>query len=576
LSLPGGPPAGDTLGEEALGVIPTTDSNLGLKWGGILLLAGLLVVGVEAFFLQQPGYMDACYSFNAGRSLTHGSGLQDPYLWNYLDDPQGIPHLSHTYWMPLPSLLVALGSLVISNGFRGAQLPFWLIGALLPLSTALMAMRITRNRRVSVVAGFLMAFPCFYAIYMANTDSVAPYAMLGVLFFLVLVEAVTTRRPLLLLLLGALGGLAHLARADALILVGYALVAGALTWPRGEGSMTEAQSPTPRNVRARAFCNKLASTAGRVGLVLIAYLVVTAFWYSRNIASFGNLLPASGFRTLWLIRYDDLFHFPGSELTPGRFLSSGAVSILEARWQALGWNLQTLFFAQGWIVLFPFVVIGLVQLRDQAVVRCAVLYAAMLFAVMTVLFPWSGARGGYLHSGVALLPTFALGASVGVERTVGWLGGIRGWNMARARLSFSVGAVLVAAAVTGVSFQRSVVGTSPGSPAWSHLDDDYSAAGDWLRLHAPAGSRVMVNNPPCFYYRTGLSSVVVPDGDETTALAAADRYQARYLLLDANAPSGLVPIFEGTRKEPRLVEETEVEGGPQGEPLKIYRILPAP
>lgn len=557
-------------------MIPTSDLHLGLKWGGILLLAGLLVVGVEAFFLQQPGYMDACYSFNAGRSLAQGSGLQDPYLWNYLDDPQGLPHPSHTYWMPLPSLLAAVGSLVISKGFRGAQLPFWLIGALLPLSTALMALRITRNRRVSVVAGFLMAFPCFYAIYMADTDSVAPYALLGAVFFLVLVEAVSTRRPFLFLLLGALGGLAHLARADALILVGYALVAAAVLWPRDERFGTGSQSRTPRNVRTGAFCRRLASAAGRVGLVLIAYLVVTAFWYSRNLASFGTLLPPSGFRTLWLIRYDDLFHFPGWELTPGRFLSSGAVSILEARWQALGWNLQTLFFAQGWMVLFPFVVVGLVRLRGQAVVRCAALYGAMLFAAMTVLFPWSGARGGYLHSGVALLPTFALGASVGVDRTVEWVGGIRGWNLARARLSFSVGAILVAAAVTGVSFQRSVVGTSPGSPAWSHLDDDYSAAGAWLRLHAPAGFRVMVNNPPCFYYRTGLSSVVVPDGDETTALAAADRYQADYLLLDANAPSGLVPIFEGTRRDARLVEGTEVEGGPQGKPLKIFRILPPP
>jgi len=86
----------------------------------------------------------------------------------------------------------------------------------------------------------------------------------------------------------------------------------------------------------------------------------------------------------------------------------------------------------------------------------------------------------------------------------------------------------------------------------------------------------MVNNPPCFYYRTGLSSVVVPDGDEATVLAVADRYQVGYLLLDANAPPGLVPIFMGTRRGARLIEEAEFQGGPQGEPLKIYRILPSP
>ncbi|MGA2112376.1 MAG: glycosyltransferase family 39 protein [Anaerolineales bacterium] len=550
--------------------------NLGLKWVGILLVVGLLVVGVEAFFVQQPGYMDACYSYNAGQSLASGAGLQDPYLWNYLDDPQGVPHPSHTYWMPLPSLIAALGSLLFSKGFRGAQLPFWLIGALLPLSTALMSWRITRNRRVSVVAGFLAAFPCFYAIYLSDTDSVAPYALLGAIFFPALVEAARTRRPLLLLLLGVLAGLAHLARADGLLLVGMALAAAALAWRKAEGTRNRLQPADGGNGRPVVLRRELGSAAGRVGLVLVGYIVVTAFWYWRNLTFFGSLFPPSGFRTLWLVRYDDLFHFPGSALTPARFFSSGVVSILLARWQALGWNLQTLIFTQGWIVLFPFVVIGLIQLRDRAVVRWAVLYGAILFAAMTVLFPWSGSRGGYLHSGAALLPTFALGASLGVDRAVTWIGARRRWNVPRARLSFSIIAVLVAAVTTGVVFQKSVVGTTPGSPAWSHQDDDYSTAGNWLKQHAPAASRVMVNNPPCFYYRTGLSSVVVPDGDEATVLAVADRYQVGYLLLDANAPPGLVPIFMGTRRGARLIEEAEFQGGPQGEPLKIYRILPSP
>jgi hypothetical protein len=561
--------------EQAPSVTLRIGTRLGPSWLGILLLVGFFVVGVEAFFIRQPGYVDACYSFNAGRSLAAGSGLQDPYLWNYLDDSIGIPHPSHTYWMPLPSLLVALGTFLFSGGFRGAQIPFGLLAALLPVVTALVSMRLTGNRRVSVAAGFLMAFPSFYAIYLTDTDSVAPFAMLGALFFPVLIDAVATRRAGLLVLLGVLAGLAHLLRADGLILVGIALACAGFAWPRFE-KVGVIPDPSAARLPGERWYRRLVMAGLRVGLVLVAYLAVTGFWYLRNLALFGSLMPSSGFRTLWLLRYDDFFHFPGSDLTPERFWSSGVASILQARWQALGWNLQTLFFGQGWVILFPFVALGLVHLRRLAVVRCAVLYGAILLAAMTIVFPWSGARGGYLHSGAALLPTFALAASAGLDRAVEWVGSIRRWNIPRARLGLSAVAILAAALATGISFQKTVVGSVPESPAWSHLDDDYSQAGAWLKQNTPRGTRVMVNNPPCFYYRTGLSSVVVPDGDVTTVIAVAEKYQVGYLLLDANSPSGLILVYQGLSPSGQLHEVSRIENGPQGGPLKIYRILFSP
>ena len=74
----------------------------------ILFLLGLfLAVGV-ASLQDLPGYMDSDYYFAGGLQLLQGNGFTEPFLWNYLDDPVGIPHPSHAYWFPLASILANL------------------------------------------------------------------------------------------------------------------------------------------------------------------------------------------------------------------------------------------------------------------------------------------------------------------------------------------------------------------------------------------------------------------------------------------------------------------------------------
>jgi hypothetical protein len=71
-----------------------------------------------------PGYTDAYYYFNAGQRLATGQGLTDPYVaLTYLGAPESLPAPSHTYWMPLASLLAALGG----GLFWKAQIPFGLL-----------------------------------------------------------------------------------------------------------------------------------------------------------------------------------------------------------------------------------------------------------------------------------------------------------------------------------------------------------------------------------------------------------------------------------------------------------------
>src|SRR5512135_2903505 len=72
----------------------------------------------------QPNYMDAAYYLVGGQRLAQGYGFNDPYVWNYLDQPTALPHPSHLYWMPLPSLLVAISQTILGVNYRAAQLPF--------------------------------------------------------------------------------------------------------------------------------------------------------------------------------------------------------------------------------------------------------------------------------------------------------------------------------------------------------------------------------------------------------------------------------------------------------------------
>src|SRR5512135_3287383 len=49
---------------------------------------------------------------------------------------------------------------------------------------------------------------------------------------------------------------------------------------------------------------------------------------------------------------------------------------------------------------------------------------------------------------------------------------------------------------------------------------------------------VMVRNPPGYYLMTGRSAIVVPYGDESVMVAAASRYGAKYLIIEAAGAAG--------------------------------------
>ena len=75
----------------------------------IIAILGLLIQSIWLVRIEQPTYMDAYYYSVNGERLASGHGFSEMVIWQYFDDPAGLPTPSHTYWMPLPSMIAALG-----------------------------------------------------------------------------------------------------------------------------------------------------------------------------------------------------------------------------------------------------------------------------------------------------------------------------------------------------------------------------------------------------------------------------------------------------------------------------------
>lgn len=521
-----------------------------MNWRHYLLLAliGLIVSGSIASFQSVPGYMDADYYYAGGLQLAAGRGFTEPYLWNYLDDPAGLPHPSHAYWMPLASILAALVPALSGHlTWFAARLPFILAAALIPPLTAALAFSITSRRDLAIISGFLAVFSGYYAPFLPVTDTFGLYMLFGALFFLVgrRQSAAGSLAP------GVIVGFMHLSRADGILWLLFAFFAISF------------QKPASRSSFFTFFVL-------RITFCILGYLLIISPWLMRNMAVFGTPLAPGGSRALWLTGYNQLFAYPASQLTFTAWWQSGLAEILKARLWALGLNLESAFAVQGNIFLLPFILIGLWQIRRDGRLRLAVLAWGLTLAVMTLVFPFAGARGGFFHSGAALQPFWWAVAPLGLERLVAWGARRRGWPEKRAFTVFSAGLVGIAVLLTALIVQGRVVGQFNGEPAWGRKASAYSQIEEFLEKQgAPVEAVVILANPPGYYLASGRSAVAIPDGDEQTVLQVARRYGGRYLILEQGSlPQTLEALYAWPDRHPDFRYLGEVEEA------RIYAIQP--
>lgn len=510
----------------------------------LLFLMGLVVILVVASFQNAPGYMDADYYYLGGFRLAQGYGFTEPILWNYLDEPTGIPHASHTYWMPLASILAAAGMKLTGNsGFDAARIGFLLLSACIPPLTAALSYSLTMRREAAIFAGLLALFPGFYLAFMATTDTFSISMVLGALLFLVAGPTLSQTAASLnhlshvplsggrFFLLGSLAGLLHLSRADGILwLVVIFMI-----------FLQSQQLNHTQPITAPVF----GRFAFRVIACLCGYLLFLAPWMMRNYIQFGVLLSPGGGRTLWLTSYDELYLYPATLLTPARWLAAGLLSVLQARLWALGQNIQTVIAVQGQIFLLPLIFAGGWRLRSDARIRLGGLGWLLIFMAMTIVFPFAGVRGGLFHSGAAVQPLLWALAPVGLESFIKWGEMRRGWCFRQAQMILGVGFVGVALLLSAFITYDQLRDDGGKSPSWGQSQAAYRRVGEVMSYSRfSLEDVVMVNNPPGFYLGTNRPAIVIPDGDVSTTLAVAQQYQAKFLLLEANHPEGLAALYK--------------------------------
>ncbi len=520
-----------------------------------LLGLALAVRLITALLVCHPGpIMDAYYYLDGAIGLAEGCGFSDPFLWNYLDDPAGIPHPSHLYWMPLSSLVMYPLLAWFGSAFRLAQVPFVLLSALLPLLSYMAAWQIAGSRRQAWLAGLLTVFSGFYMIHWVTPDNFAPFALAGAGCLLTLGQGFADRRPIWFALAGLCAGLAHLSRSDGVLLLAAPIILAVL---RLRPFKTSFSSIPPVSLFLIPFA-----------LFLLSYLLIMMPWFARNMLVIGRPLAVTGVRSIWLTSYDDLYSV-GRELSWRTFWDWGWGNILRSRLYGLWLNLQTLLFVNWMIALAPLGLIGVWRLRKHPRFAPAWVYGLLLYLTMSLVFTFPGIRGAMLHSSVALLPFLFAAAMDGLDALVDWVAARRSeWHAPLAKQVFGGGLVGIAALLSVFLMVRSL-------PRYRqpHLYADLSP---WIAEHIPPQERVWVNDPPAFYYYTRRECLAIPNEKKDVLTRLAEKYNARYLILDHNAPQPLRPWYDSAAEnlvaEGRQWQLMAVLSDRKGGAILIYKL----
>ncbi|MCX7840923.1 MAG: hypothetical protein N2559_15925, partial [Anaerolineae bacterium] len=206
-----------------------------------LFLITLIFRIATALPLTNAGYMDASYAMHIAENLARGRGFIEEVLWNYLDNPTGLPHPSNLYWMPLPSILIAPFYILFGVSYRAAQIPFVILSALVPLVTFYVSRKIFQRDDYAWTAALFTAFSGFYTIYWVSPDNFTPFALTASLCLVFGARGVERARERAsaregggarerggggraFFIAGILAGLSHLSRADGVLLVAVALL----------------------------------------------------------------------------------------------------------------------------------------------------------------------------------------------------------------------------------------------------------------------------------------------------------------------------------------------------------------
>ncbi len=523
----------------------------------LLFTITLLFRIATALPLEQTGYMDASYAVHVAENLARGRGFVEEVLWNYLDNPAGLPHPSNLYWMPLPSMLIAPFFVVLGDSYHVAQIPFILISSLLPLFAFYLSRKIFSRDDYAWAAALFTAFSGFYTIYWVSPDNFAPFALTAGICLYVIARGVETSSARYFFAAGILAALSHLSRADGVLLLAVAPLALLIHRPtrtfRAVGLFT-------------VYC-------------LLGYLLVMTPWFVRDYLAVGTPYPSAGTKTLWLTNYDELFRFT-DDITLARYLAWGIGPIIGSKLQAGALDLLIVVFGALQLFLAPFAAIGLWRIRRRVEMLPFFLYAALLYLAMALVFTFPSSHGSMLHSAAALIPFFAVAVPPGVDAVVEWIARRRKtWQAAQASLVFRGGFIALSIFVSIFLYAQGIwpiVNLPSTIPLWNQRDAAYRDVAAWLDHQGDLGQNargdvVMAVDPPALSNLSHQRVIAIPTDNVDAIFAAARKYNARYLVLEYDHPAPLRDLFQQRVTIPGLTRVAEFRDA-LDRPVTLYEI----
>jgi hypothetical protein len=453
-----------------------------------LLVGALLVFRLgSALVVFQPGYTDAYYYADVAKRLAAGQGLTADFVWGGIEATGPLPVPSHRFWMPLATVLQAIGirGLPFLDPFHAAQTVEILIACGIPVVGYLAARSLGAPVNAALVAAALGGLGGAFAPGWVSLDAFAPAAVIGTAFLLCYRRAAAGEARY-----GAIAGLAvgllFLARAEG-ALFGIALLA-------------LLRSPASRR-------------AGAAGSVVAA--AIGLGWLARDLAL--GAPPDLFARSRLLVRYEDFFATVAPTDRPPLEL------LLAPKPAALVTNAVTFAFAFG-LLLLPGIARAAWTRRDRADVRAVAGLAVLVYLVESLVFTLHSTRGSYFHSLAAFVP---FGVALGVVGTSELLRSVERGRVAAA------GGVVAAAIVS--AFALAQWDESFNAPYRARV----AAVG---RL--PAGP-VLAIDAAAWRWIADRPAIVTPPDGVAGALCAAATYGARAIVLEPAHFSAYTPLYDG-------------------------------
>lgn len=464
-----------------------------------LTLALLGVRAASAIVVSQPGYTDAYYYATVAERLARGEGLTADFIWNFLEAPRfaELPIASHRFWMPLASVVPALGILTLGaplGDFRAGQLAIIAVAAFIPVVTFLAARQVGAGVGWSLAAAVIAGLGGAFAPGWVSIDSFSIVAVLGTAFFLAYARAWQGSFSAGLAA-GTIVGLLHLSRAEG-ALFGLALL------------------PLIGRVRTR-----------RAGAVAVAVaLAIGLGWVVR-----GLLLtyPADLFaRATLLTRYEDFF---AVEPPSAALFLDALPFLLAGKFVALVTNLVVAAMTLLLVVAYPLVIAVRDRWKDPTV-RAFVAIAVILFVAQSVLFTLHSTRGSFFHSAATLFPFAVALAAAGAEDLFGaasrGLARVVALASVAAYVAVSTSAVLEWDAEFNTLYRQraAVAATLPPGP-------------------------LVVTDAAAWRWISGHRAVVAPAEGPRAAACAAEVYLAETLILEPAHFSAYDPLYRSDTSE---------------------------